>query len=132
LTTAAAASAIIAGAAAPAHAETSIGVHDNFFFSCDASVYITDSLIGSPGKIEAWGGFVCDRQYWGGVMRLQIRRNGSKVAEVTKNVPGGAAMTGHIDATVTNISGRQNWQAVMWLSRPGSGTVVVSTGVIPA
>jgi hypothetical protein len=65
-------------------------------------------------------------------MRLQIRRNGSTVADASKNVPGGAARTDHIDATVTNPSGRQNWQAVMWLSRPGASTLVVSTGVIPA
>jgi hypothetical protein len=125
-------SAIIAGAASPAHAETSSGHHDNFWYSCDASVYITDDLIGSPGKIEAWGGFACNRQYWGGVMRLRINKNGAKVKEVTKNVPGGAAMSDHIDATVANSPGRQNWSATMWLSRPGMDTLVISTGVIPA
>jgi hypothetical protein len=132
LSAAALASAIIAVAGSPAYAETSSGHHDNFWYSCDASVYITDDLIGSPGKIEAWGGFACLRQYWGGVMRLKIRKNGATVKEVVKNVPGGAAMTDHIDATVANSSGRQNWSATLTMSRPGMDTLVISTGVIPS
>src|SRR5215218_2224026 len=73
-------------AASPASAATSSGVQDNFQFSCDASVYITDSLIGSPGRIEAWGGFSCPNpQQWGGVLEVEIYRNGVKVASGIKN-----------------------------------------------
>lgn len=114
--------------ASPAQAQTSTGVKDDFYYSCDASVYITDDLIGSPGKIEAWGGFSCAQQYWGGTMRVEIWRNNVKVAEASKGIA--SAMTDHVDATTNNASGTQSWQAKLWLARPLSDSVLLTTGVI--
>jgi hypothetical protein len=130
LTALAVAGAVVVGAAAPASAITSSGHHDNFFYSCDASVYISDTLIGSPGKIEAWGGFSCAGHYWGGRMTLQIFKNGQQVKEVIKDVAKGAARTDHIDGWVANSSGSQRWSAKLWLFRPMSGTTLIATGEI--
>lgn len=117
--------------ASPAAAHTSIGDKPNFFLECDASVYITNELVGSPGKIEAWGGFVCPSNLkWAGDLRLQILRNNAVVRNEQKHAP--QSSSDHIDATYDNTVGTQNWQAKLWLNRPGFDSTLITTGVIPA
>jgi hypothetical protein len=112
----------------PASAATAIGTADDFFQQCDASVYVTDSLIGSSGKIEAWGGFVCPQSFkFVGQVRIDLK-NGTKVVKTdAKNVN---ASTDSVNATVTNSSGVQSWHADLKIFRPGFDTWIVSTGVV--
>jgi hypothetical protein len=110
----------------PAAAATASGIEDNFFNQCDASVYVSDSLIGSSGKIEAWGGYSCPTSFkFVGQIKIELK-NGSKVVKVDqKNVN---ASTGDVNATVVNKAGRQRWHADLKIFRPGFDTWIVSTG----
>lgn len=116
--------------ASPASAHVATGYADSFYGQCDGNVTISDELIGSPGKIEAWGGFACPSKIpWAGQMTLQVFKNGVKVSEVKKSANG---TTDHIDATLTNSAGTQRWRAQLTLFRPGFASTIISTGEIPS
>ncbi|GIH07099.1 hypothetical protein Rhe02_51660 [Rhizocola hellebori] len=120
----------IAVVQAPAMAKTASGVDENFWAGCDASLYVSDSVIGSPGKIEAWGGWSCPSPaVWGGVLTIDLYRNGTKVASQAKNYDKFAA-TGHGEVTATNIAGSQNWYAKLWMSGAIYAEVRITTGTI--
>ncbi|MER7894564.1 hypothetical protein ABTX15_32845 [Micromonospora sp. NPDC094482] len=124
--------ALILVASSPALALHSIGFKDNFFNSCDANVTIDDALIGSPGKIESWGGYRCPTgSTWAGEMTIKITRNGVKVKEVQKSI-NGSVSSDSVNATVADDAGTQNWQATLTLFRPGFASTIISTGVIPS
>lgn len=126
-----AAGTLVLTVASPAAAYTSVGEKPNFFLECDASVYITDELVGSLGKIEARGGFVCPGDLkWAGDLRLRIYRNNTEVKSVQKHAP--QSSSDHIDARYDNPVGTQNWQAKLWLNRPGFDSTLIVTGVIPS
>ena len=129
LATAAASTALILSVASPAAAQTAIGLKDDFFFGCDASVYISDSLPGSPGKIEAWGGYSCPSPTkWAGSMRIKIYKGSRVVAEAAKGT--GEASTDHVSVSASNASGTQEWRATLWLFRAGNPQTLIATGVI--
>ncbi|MED7931950.1 hypothetical protein SMD20_47550 [Nonomuraea sp. LP-02] len=110
-------------------AQTSTGDLENWVGNCDAVVAISDDLIGSPGRIEAWGGYSCSNpQKWGGVLRIQIFKGSQKVADKVANWPLGT--TGHVETSVANTSGTQAWYAKMIISSTMSQGGTVRTGTI--
>jgi hypothetical protein len=112
----------------PATAATAMGVLDGFFGRCDASVYVSDSLIGSPGKIEAWGGYSCPQSFkFIGEVKL-VLKNGNAVVQETQKAVNQA--TNDVNITVTNSPGVQNWHADMWIFRPGFDRWIISTGMV--
>ena len=119
---------LLAATAGPASAKTSSGIWDDFFVQCDASVYVPDSLTGSPGKVEAWGGYSCPTSFkFIGEIKLQLKNGNTAVKTDQKNVN---ASTGDVNATVTNSSGTQNWHADLTIFRPGFDSWIVSTGIV--
>jgi hypothetical protein len=126
---AACSAALVSATAVPAAAATASGVADNWIGQCDASVYVSDDLIGSAGKIEAWGGYVCPTGYhFIGQLRITLRKGKTTAKTYGKNVQGDSH---HVDVTVPNAAGNQDWHADLWLFRPGmSDAIVVSTGVV--
>ncbi len=123
-----ASAALLVATATPAAAATAMGVADDWFQLCDASVTVTDDLIGSPGKIEAWGGYSCPTGFrFEGQMKITLKKGNTKAKEHAKNVKGS---TDHVDVTVNNAAGLQDWHADLWLFRPGMDPVIVSTGEV--
>jgi hypothetical protein len=119
---------LLAMTATPASAATAVGIAEGFFRGCDASVYVSDDLIGSAGKVEAWGGFVCaPGRTFVGQMRITLKKGNTKAKEHAKNVNGS---TDHVEVTVANSAGKQDWHADLWLFRPGFPATIVSTGVV--
>ena len=113
----------------PANAATASGEQLNFFNQCDALVYISDTLIGSDGKVEAWGGWSCPTSFrFVGELSIELK-NGNSVVKKTQKATRGAS-TLDVSATTTNSSGKQNWHADLKIFRPGYDTWIVSTGVI--
>ncbi|MCM4083644.1 hypothetical protein [Paractinoplanes hotanensis] len=128
LAVAGASTTILAVSAAPAAAQTAAGVADNFYGSCDASVYVSDDLTGSPGKVEAWGGYTCPTSFdYVGQLRLTLRDGTATIGTDQKAVNG---PTDHVDVTADNVSGVQNWHADLWIFRPGYDPTIVSTGEV--
>jgi hypothetical protein len=120
--------AAVVAVAAPASAATAIGTADNFFRQCDASVYVSDDLIGSAGKVEAWAGFSCPQTYpFVGQIRLVLKDGTRTVKSVGKNVN---ASTDSLSITVPNAAGAQNWHADLLIFSPSLAQVIVSTGVV--
>jgi hypothetical protein len=121
--------ALVAATALPAHADTAIGVADDFFAQCDANVFVSDDLIGSDGKIEAWGGYSCPQSYkFTGQIKI-ILKDGSKRVGKPK-AKGVNASTDFVGITVANKAGKQKWHADLWIFRPGFDATIVSTGVV--
>lgn len=119
---------LMAVTAAPAAAATATGVADSFFNRCDASVFISDTLTGSDGKVEAWGGFSCPQSLkFIGQIKIELK-NGTKT--VAKKQIAVNASTDSVSATVVNSKGKQRWHADLKIFRPGFDTWIVSTGDI--
>ncbi|GGK90759.1 hypothetical protein [Mangrovihabitans endophyticus] len=119
--------AVIASAQSAA-AKTATGVAENFYAQCDASVYVSDDLIGSDGKIEAWGGYTCPSSFkYHGQLTLTLKDGTAIIGQQKKAVNDS---TNHVDVTATNISGYQDWHADLQLFVPGSPQTIVSTGVV--
>lgn len=119
---------VVASSAVPAFAGTAIGVADNFYGDCDASVYVSDEVVGSAGKVEAWGGYSCPSTFtYVGQLKIVLYKNGVSAGSSAKNVKGS---TDSVSTTATNTSGVQSWRADLTIFRPGSDSVIVSTGVV--
>jgi hypothetical protein len=113
----------------PAAAATAIGEQESFFNQCDALVFVSDTLIGSPGKIEAWGGWACPQSFkFVGELKIELK-NGNALVKNDQKASRGLS-TLDVNATTDNISGLQNWHADLKIFRPGYDTWIVSTGVI--
>lgn len=119
--------AAVLGLASPASAATVTGLQNDFYSNCDAIVMASDALIGSPYRIEAWGGFSCMQPtVWGGDMRITLYRDGAKVAENEKHV--NEIFSGEISTGTDNVPGTQRWKVDIWLFRPRMTPALVSTG----
>lgn len=115
--------------AGPAAAATASGEQENFYNQCDALVYISDTLIGSPGKVEAWGGWSCPQSLkFVGTLKIELKNGNAVVKKDEKASRGDSTLD--VNATTNNISGVQNWHADLKIFRPGYDTWIVSTGVI--
>ncbi|WP_144420344.1 hypothetical protein [Micromonospora haikouensis] len=126
------AAALVLFSSTPAMALSSTGFKDSFFNQCDANVTIDDALVGSPGKIEAWGGYVCPTgSTWAGTMTITIKRNGVAVKKTDK-AANGKESSDSVNAAVADDAGTQDWQATLTLFRPGFSQTLIATGVIPS
>jgi hypothetical protein len=125
----AAATGLAVSAPAAAQAATVSGEVHDFYYSCDATVILTDNLAGSPGRIEAWGGWSCPNPtQWGGNLQITLYRNGAKVATTSKNF--GLSVSDSVGVSVPNPSGKQNWKATIRFSATLSGGATVNTGTL--
>ncbi|MEU8409351.1 hypothetical protein AB0C19_24410 [Micromonospora sp. NPDC048842] len=114
--------------ASPASAKSSTGFADDFFPRCDANVTVADDLVGSVGKIDAYGGFFCETgREFSGTMTLQLFKNGAKVSEAKKGVNGNGDSLG---ITVSNPVNPQDWRAKLTIFRPGFSSTIIDTGTI--